>query len=130
MNWTEQNLREYAQRRLKDESRARERMQNANANPMVGIPSAECEPTPRPPLVKKAGRKNRVVHRVKVRISIISVRRRLLDSDNLVAGAKQLRDVLAELLGCTDAEGSGIEWEYSQTLTRGRPGTIVKIEHV
>lgn len=37
-----------------------------------------------------------------------------LDTDNLVGGAKPLRDAIAELLGRDDAERHGIEWVYRQ----------------
>lgn len=59
MNWTEQNLREYAQRRLKDEVRARETICNAVAGKQekVRIPG---NPQPASALPKKvAGSGNR-----------------------------------------------------------------------
>lgn len=57
-------------------------------------------------------------------VTLISLRRRLLDDDNLVAGAKAIRDALAKHLGQDDAD---ISWEYHQEVTKGQEGTIVKI---
>lgn len=52
-----------------------------------------------------------------------------LDDDNLVGGAKQLRDAIAELLGRKgDAERDGLEWEYRQE--RGAAATIIEITEI
>lgn len=64
-----------------------------------------------------------------VTVHIISVRRKLLDSDNCQAGAKGLRDAIAQSLGLDD-NSPAIEWEYSQAKTSGRQGTIVHIQTV
>ncbi len=97
---------------------------------LAGLPNPISKPEGGTALVTKTRRTHRRISRVKVRVSIVSVRRRLLDSDNLVAGAKQIRDVIAEKLESSDAEGSGIEWAYHQILSRWEQGTIVKLEVV
>lgn len=99
-------------------------------SPVAQLSNTIGEQKARLSLVAKARRKNRRFSRAQVRVSIISCRQRLLDSDNLVAGAKQLRDVIAEILGCDDAEGSGIEWYYHQIASKGEQGVIVRIEAV
>lgn len=94
------------------------------------VPDPVSQREDRAPLVKKTSRTHRGIYRHQVRITIVSFRRRLLDSDNLIAGAKQLRDVIAEMLGSSDAESAGIDWEYAQILTRGEEGTLMRIEHL
>lgn len=64
------------------------------------------------------------------RVVIISLRHKAVDGDNLAAGAKWLRDAIAKQIGCDDAEGAGIEWEYGQIITRGEQGVIVRIEAI
>jgi hypothetical protein len=63
---------------------------------------------------------------VRFRVDIISIRRRLVDGDNLQTGAKPLRDSIAHWLRTDDADRF-ITWEYHQLETRGEEGTIVKI---
>lgn len=64
-----------------------------------------------------------------VRVHLISFRRAgtPLDRDNLIGGAKQIRDQIARWLGLDDNERF-IAWEYSQCETRGRKGLAVQIE--
>jgi hypothetical protein len=63
------------------------------------------------------------------RVTIISVRPGVLDSDNLTHSCKGIRDAIANLLGLDDAD-KFITWEYGQTQTHGQQGTIVKIEEL
>lgn len=62
-----------------------------------------------------------------IRVHLIRVGGRPFDSDNFIAGYKPLRDAIAARLGLDDAD-TRIDWEYSQVRTRGRRGTIVKLE--
>lgn len=64
---------------------------------------------------------------VAIRVSIVVLQRRTMDGDNLQAAIKPLRDAIAASLECDDAD-KFISWEYSQQLTSGEQGTIVKIE--
>lgn len=64
--------------------------------------------------------------RVAVSVEIISLRHRLLDDDNLVAGTKSLRDNIATSLGVDDAD-KRVRWHVGQCQTSGREQTIVKI---
>lgn len=64
-----------------------------------------------------------------LRVTLISFRSRLLDSDNLAGGFKPLRDAIARWLGLDDSDKI-IEWECGQILTRGKQGTAVRIERL
>lgn len=57
-------------------------------------------------------------------VTIIACGHRELDEDNLIAGAKPLRDSIAASIGIDDAD-KRIFWEYRQILTRGAEGTLV-----
>jgi len=129
MNWTEQQARDYMTRRLASEQRARERIQNHETNPNLGaISDSEHQHDPAPALARGNKRGKVSGTGMAYRVSIISVRHRLLDRDNLIAGSKWLRDQIAATIGLDDSEGSGLEWEYSQILTKGAQGVIVRIE--
>ena len=139
MNWTPDQLRSYMTRRLASEQLARERMQPIsevqfqekvlNENNTVG---ALSNPKRKHDLPQALVSGNKRVEgsgaRLDFRVSIISVRKRLLDGDNLIAGSKWLRDHIAKTLERDDAEGAGLEFEYSQVLTKGEEGTIVRLE--
>ncbi len=49
-----------------------------------------------------------------------------MDGDNRISGFKAIRDAVAEWLGVSDADGSGVEWRYSQA--DGLPGCRIRIE--
>lgn len=59
-------------------------------------------------------------------VRIVSFRSRLIDEDNLIAGAKSLRDQIAFRLGADDADPR-LCWEYAQVKTTGPEGTLVVI---
>lgn len=58
-------------------------------------------------------------------VTITRVGKRMLDSDNLVASAKFLRDAVADRLGVDDADPR-VEWRYEQRT--GPPEAIVEIQ--
>jgi hypothetical protein len=63
-----------------------------------------------------------------VRITLIAVRRRLLDRlDNATSQFKTLKDLIAEALGVDDND-ERIDWELEQVKTTGVEGTIMKVE--
>lgn len=82
----------------------------------------EVQTLDRGPAKQKRGKKG-VVQCV---VCIVSYRSRLVDSDNLCAGAKPLRDLIAGQLGIDDGDGR-IRFEYDQVETRGETGTQVLI---
>lgn len=87
---------------------------------------AERERDPAPPLDGgRAPRKNCPCG-VGICIEIISFRKRLLDDDNNEGGNKNLRDAVAATLGLDDGDPA-IRWDYTQVLTKGATGTLVKV---
>jgi hypothetical protein len=66
---------------------------------------------------------------VVILVEIIRFGRKELDYDNYVAGAKPLRDSIATSLGVDDAD-KRIRWQYSQIVTEGSIGTLVRIERI
>lgn len=52
-----------------------------------------------------------------------------IDEDNLVSGAKPLRDSVAASLGVDDRDRR-IKWEYRQCIGEGPEGTLVKINTI
>lgn len=103
-----------------------ESTQRRNPHLFVGaVQGAKREPNPAQaldsgPRLQKSGRPCVVV-------SIISCRHRILDSDNFIAGAKSLRDAIADALTLDDADPRVI-WQYEQLKTQGPEGTIVLIQ--
>jgi hypothetical protein len=96
-------------------------------NPVVGLPD------PKPKRVGRRGaeKKDRDETRRKKRprVIILSLRvRAITDHDNLVGGAKHLRDAIAAEMGLDDAD-SEIEWIYTQAVVPKKrdEGTIVRI---
>lgn len=63
---------------------------------------------------------------VGVRVTLIAVRQKRLDDDNLAGGFKALRDAIAESLGIDDGD-ERIEWIYRQQVGPKPHGTIVMI---
>ncbi len=128
--WTEADLRAFTQRRLKHEERTRAKIRNENNTSVGAISNPERQRDTAPALDRGAQTITSRRRSVAIRVSITSVRKRLLDNDNLIAGSKWLRDQIAETLGLDDAEGSGLTFEYSQVLTQGTEGTVVRIEQI
>lgn len=83
------------------------------------------------PLPKRSGkgRAGLVVSGPDVRVTIILFSRKELDSDNLKAAYKELRDVIAKWLGRDDRD-SEINWQYGNQITRGQTGTTVMVERI
>lgn len=98
----------------------------ANVGPVAGLQGAEPEPNQRSQSedCRVEESPSRVVFCV--HIFIISIRRRILDEDNYIAGCKPLRDSIANSLGCDDAD-MRLRWQYHQLKTDGPEGTIVAI---
>lgn len=61
-----------------------------------------------------------------IRVTLIAVRQKRLDDDNLAGGFKALRDAIAESLGIDDGDDR-IEWVYRQQVGPKPHGTIVTI---
>ena len=63
----------------------------------------------------------------KLVISLVSLRSRKLDRDNLVGSFKWLQDAIAWSLQVDDGDDR-IEWQYAQLITDGEEGVMVRIE--
>lgn len=61
-----------------------------------------------------------------IEVGLVAATHRRLDSDNLAAGFKPLRDAIARYLG-TDDNDDAVEWQYGQVRCSGDEGTIVTI---
>lgn len=59
-------------------------------------------------------------------VTIIALRNRKIDDDNLSSGAKALRDSIALTLGIDDGSDR-IRWEYGSVRTDGPEEIIVRI---
>lgn len=75
--------------------------------------------------IRKPTRWNRVHARVSgLRVTLIAIRQKRLDDDNLAGGFKALRDAIASSLGVDDGD-ERIEWIYRQQVGPKPHGTIV-----
>lgn len=63
---------------------------------------------------------------VGVRVTLIAVRQKRLDDDNLAGGFKALRDAIAESFGIDDGD-ERVEWIYRQQGGPKPHGTIVMV---
>ena len=95
---------------------------------LAGLQNPIAQSKPARPLVEQKKASHGSGAGPRYRVAIISLRKRILDDDNLRGGAKQLRDLIAARLGIDDAE-KFVEWEYGQVKSDGE-GTIVKIERL
>ena len=91
-----------------------------------GMVSAERKPDPVQTLVRRTKAKPGGKRGVVVCVTLIALRTRCLDSDNLVSGFKKLRDCIAISLGVDDGD-KRIRWEYGFAQTSGREQTIVRL---
>ena len=82
-----------------------------------------------PALARRPPKRKGRAEGIRLRVLIISIRQRLLDDDNLCAGAKPLRDAIAARLGVDDAD-KRIKWEYQQLEWTGQPATLIRFEWV
>ncbi len=109
---------------LSSELKERIRKLPENASALASLSCAIRKQDPQPALVKDAPSKQRSGPIVAV--SIIGVRKRLLDSDNFIGACKHLRDQIAMSLNVDDADPR-VDWRYNQI--KGMPeGTIVLIQ--
>lgn len=94
----------------------------------AGVPEPEPEPAPRPAL-DFGDETSGIVPRDDAKFIIVLSRGYTgipLDGDNLVASFKALRDAIAEhlLRTASDAERSGLQWEYRQFRGKGTKAAI------
>lgn len=94
--------------------------------PVGGLSNSEREPNPVQTLESRPTVQRRSKRRVAVVVTIISLRNRETDDDNIVAGAKSIRDAIARSLAVDDGD-KRLKWEYRSIVTAGQPGTQVAI---
>lgn len=138
MNWTSEQAKAYMQRRMKDEARARERMQtNAkNNNPHEGVRAVEPECTERRTLDGAPSGETKggtgVTSRFAIRFIVRS--RRPLDWDNTSGGSlKRLQDLLVAPTGIIPGDGWNVlEGHIASTKADSAEdeGTTVIIETI
>jgi hypothetical protein len=58
------------------------------------------------------------------RVSLVAHLRHEMDSDNLIAGLKPMRDAVADMIGVDDADHL-VRWEYGQCATGGQEWVAV-----
>lgn len=131
--WTENDLRAYTTRRLKDESRARERMQSkheasSNLGAVVATRTERNKVQALDGAIKERRQRKGSVEPC-CRVLLIACRHRELDDDSNVYSLKPLRDAIAASLGLDDAD-TRIRWDYGQAITPGEQGVIVRIETI
>lgn len=93
------------------------------------VERARSERNPVQPLDGRLKEQCRRKGRVLVCITLVSCRRRELDSDNLQFALKPIRDAISNALGCDDADAR-IKWQYAQQLTAGQEGTLLIVEQL
>jgi hypothetical protein len=91
------------------------------------LPSTQPKQNPLPALDDKPQTRRIRTQRVAVCVTLIRVGKSAMDDDNLASCFKGMRDAVAKSLGVDDRD-KRIKWEYGQVQSRGRTGTIVKIE--
>ena len=101
----------------------------ANSNPSGGLEAPERKPDPlqaldKIPKVQRARRGG-----LAVCVDIIALCKRDRDDDNVSAGAKHLRDCIAQTLGIDDGDRR-IRFKYGCCQTAGPEQTIVRISEV
>jgi len=99
---------------------------NAPAAPVAGVQDPQPKPHKVPALDPRAEVHPSSERGVVVVVTIVRCSHTEIDSDNLIAGAKAIRDACARSLGCDDRD-KRIKWEYRQLIGEGPEGTLVKI---
>ena len=91
------------------------------------VPAKASQPTGAKALVSGHERKKESERGMAIRITFISLRRRLLDPDAIAVSTKYLQDAVCESLGIDDGDRR-ISFQYEQIKTTGPTGVIVKID--
>lgn len=95
-------------------------------NPLGTVDIVKPQPDPAPALDRSQPVRKKRPRRVVIIVTLISLRSRELDTDNLAGSFKPTRDAIAKSLGIDDGDKRFV-WEYRQIETRGECGTIVRI---
>lgn len=114
MRWTQEQYNDYIAKRL----------------PVVAsMDSAKREPNPKSALEQNPEARERRKNDIRICVTLIACRHRLLDDDNSIAGFKGLRDEISRSFGLDDADVR-IRFEYGQVRATASEGTIIQIERI
>lgn len=97
------------------------------AGPMGAVPDPKPKPDALPALDEGPTTRSRREKRLVIVVTFISMRRKVLDNDNLCGSCKALRDAVAKSIGLDDGD-KRFRWQYEQFRTEGAGGTLVIIE--
>jgi len=95
--------------------------------PLGGVETHQPKPAAAKALAARQPTFKRRKGRLAVVVTFIAYVHRELDTDNLAAACKPLRDAVSATLGIDDGD-KRIRYQYGQVETRGRKGVVVKIE--
>jgi hypothetical protein len=95
------------------------------ANPRPRLPN----PVPKQDAARALGNteKEKTTDARRIRVSIVSYRKRLCDADNLAGGAKILLDSLVQKSIIPDDSPEYIDYQIEQYKTGAKPHTVVRI---
>lgn len=71
-----------------------------------------------------------VATRDRLRVMLVRIGRRLMDTDGVCSSMKHFRDEVAACLGVDDAPGSRIVWAYAQETDPVRYAVRIELEEV
>ncbi len=94
---------------------------------VVGTLPTKPKQNPVPALDQGKKTRPRGKRGVVVCVTLIRFGHKLLDDDNLRAAFKATRDSVSTSLGIDDGDRR-LRWQYSQVETKGRVGSLVKLE--
>lgn len=100
------------------------KLRNPHLFGLGAVVAAEPKQDRRQPQGDTGGKETR---QGRVVVSLVALRRRLMDDDNFIGSCKWLRDAIAATLGIDDGDPR-IRFEYAQCRTDGQTGVLVKIE--
>jgi hypothetical protein len=103
--------------------------QEQNRRQVGGLETSQPKQTPSRTLVSPDAKRKSGKAGVEFIITLLSHRRRLLDSDNHIGSLKPLRDGIAKTLGIDDGS-LAVRWQYHQIKTEGREGVVVTVERL
>ena len=91
--------------------------------------ASQPKPTATQTLVGLRQKQQKSKRGLEVIVTLVAVRRHLLDDDNNTGSLKTIRDSVAKTIGIDDGD-SRIKFEYGQSKTDGEEGVIVKVKYL
>lgn len=110
-------------------AKTQERIRRENPDVFRPLVAEVAQPASSPPLdgcsAQRQGRKSKLA----VRVTLVTLRRRVCDDDNDASALKPVRDAIARSIGLDDGDPR-IKFEYGAARTDGQTGVMVKIEQI